>query len=69
MVLSPSKSAIKCLKPSLDRIIKSFLTPASGSVACAVKEGVKLYFYNVRAAHVDRGRDLAIDAALEDALS
>ncbi|OMO86273.1 hypothetical protein CCACVL1_09670 [Corchorus capsularis] len=41
----------------------------SGSVACAVKEGVKLYFYNIRAAHVDRARDLAIEAALEDALS
>ncbi|KAG2694646.1 hypothetical protein I3760_08G154500 [Carya illinoinensis] len=41
----------------------------SGSVACAVKEGVKLYFYNIRAAHVEKARHSAIEAALVDALS
>lgn len=41
----------------------------SGSVACGVKEGVKLYFYNIRAAHVDKARNLAMETALEDALS
>ncbi|GLT88416.1 hypothetical protein SLE2022_064430 [Rubroshorea leprosula] len=41
----------------------------SGSMACLVKEGVKLYFYNIRAAHVERARHLAIERALEDAYS
>ncbi|XWS64449.1 hypothetical protein CRYUN_Cryun05aG0004700 [Craigia yunnanensis] len=41
----------------------------SGSVACAVKEGVKLYFYNIRSAHVERARNLAIEKAIEDAVS
>ncbi|XP_022719533.1 uncharacterized protein LOC111277379 isoform X1 [Durio zibethinus] len=41
----------------------------SGSAACAVKEGVKLYFYNIRAAHVERARNLAIEKAIEDAVS
>ncbi|XVF05954.1 hypothetical protein REPUB_Repub06bG0005800 [Reevesia pubescens] len=41
----------------------------SGSVACAVKEGVKLYFYNIRSTHVERARNLAIEMALEDAVS
>jgi hypothetical protein len=41
----------------------------SGSVACGVKEGVKLYIYNIRAAHVEKARHVAIEAALVDALS
>ncbi|XP_021283469.1 uncharacterized protein LOC110415980 [Herrania umbratica] len=41
----------------------------SGSVACAVKEGVKLYFYNIRSAHVERARNVAIEMAIEDAVS
>ncbi|KAK3198846.1 hypothetical protein Dsin_022261 [Dipteronia sinensis] len=41
----------------------------SGTLACAVKEGVKLYFYNIRAAHVERARHKAIETALVDALS
>lgn len=41
----------------------------SGSLACTVKEGVKLYFYNIRAAHVERARHHAIELALIDALS
>ncbi|KAA8545249.1 hypothetical protein F0562_020033 [Nyssa sinensis] len=41
----------------------------SGSLSCAVKEGVKLYFYNIRASHVERARNQAIEAALVDALS
>ncbi|KAK6242966.1 hypothetical protein QUC31_009375 [Theobroma cacao] len=41
----------------------------SGSVACAVKEGVKLYFYNIRSAHVEGARNVAIEKAIEDAVS
>ncbi|XP_057469298.1 uncharacterized protein LOC130758415 [Actinidia eriantha] len=42
---------------------------SSGTVACVVKEGVKLYFYNIRAAHVEGARYKAIEKALLDALS
>ncbi|GMP63752.1 hypothetical protein CsSME_00025320 [Camellia sinensis var. sinensis] len=42
---------------------------SSGTVACAVKEGVKIYFYNIRAAHVEGARHKAIEQALVDALS
>ncbi|CAK9137643.1 unnamed protein product [Ilex paraguariensis] len=41
----------------------------SGTLACAVKEGVKLYFYSIRSAHVERSRNQAIETALVDALS
>ncbi|OVA16765.1 hypothetical protein BVC80_1543g220 [Macleaya cordata] len=41
----------------------------SGSVACGVKEGVKLYFYNIRSKHVEGVRYQAIENALADALS
>ncbi|KAK9161729.1 hypothetical protein Syun_008070 [Stephania yunnanensis] len=41
----------------------------SGSMACAVKEGVKLYFYNIRGTHVEKVRLQAIENALADALS
>lgn len=41
----------------------------SGTLACVVKEGVKLYFYNIRAAHVERARNHAIESALIDATS
>ncbi|XWS42329.1 hypothetical protein CRYUN_Cryun16bG0005200 [Craigia yunnanensis] len=41
----------------------------SGSVACAVKEGVKLYFNNIRTAHVESTRNLAIEKGVEDAVS
>ncbi|KAF3963502.1 hypothetical protein CMV_012116 [Castanea mollissima] len=41
----------------------------SGTVACGVKEGVKLYFYNIRAAHVEKARNIAVENALVDALS
>ncbi|KAL5700894.1 hypothetical protein ACHQM5_026293 [Ranunculus cassubicifolius] len=40
----------------------------SGSMACVVKEGVKLYFYNIRSAHVERARHKAMGPALTDAL-
>ena len=40
----------------------------SGSRACAVKEGVRLYF-NIRAAHVEKVRHSAIESTLVDALS
>ncbi|CAM8928511.1 unnamed protein product [Rhodiola kirilowii] len=39
----------------------------SGSVACGVKEGIKLYFYNIRSAHVEMARNKAIEVALVDA--
>uniref|UniRef100_A0A5B7AK73 Uncharacterized protein n=1 Tax=Davidia involucrata TaxID=16924 RepID=A0A5B7AK73_DAVIN len=41
----------------------------SGTVACAVKEGVKIYFYNIRSSHVEKARNQAIETALADALS
>lgn len=41
----------------------------SGTVACAAKEGVKLYVYNLRAAHVESTRQKAIENALNEALS
>ncbi|KAF5739984.1 hypothetical protein HS088_TW11G00047 [Tripterygium wilfordii] len=41
----------------------------SGTLACAVKEGVKLYVYNIRAAHVEKARLVAIEASLVDGLS
>ncbi|CAK8572524.1 unnamed protein product [Lathyrus sativus] len=41
----------------------------SGTVACAVKEGVKLYFYSIRSTHVEKARQLAIESALVDAVS
>ncbi|KAJ7973272.1 Mediator of RNA polymerase II transcription subunit like [Quillaja saponaria] len=41
----------------------------SGTVACAIEEGVKLYFYNIRAAHVERARQAATESTLVDALS
>lgn len=42
---------------------------SSGTLACGVKEGVKLYFYNIRSAHVERARQLAIESAKTDSLS
>lgn len=41
----------------------------SGSVACAVKEGVKLYVYNIRSSHAEKARSRAIESALVDAVS
>lgn len=41
---------------------------STGTLACTVKEGVKLYFYNIRAAHVESKRNRATEAALIDAL-
>uniref|UniRef100_A0A0A9GJF8 Uncharacterized protein n=1 Tax=Arundo donax TaxID=35708 RepID=A0A0A9GJF8_ARUDO len=41
----------------------------SGSLACAAKEGVKLYIYNLRTAHMERVRQLTIEKALADAVS
>lgn len=42
---------------------------SSGTLACTVKEGVKLYANNIRAARVDKARYRAIETALHDALS
>ncbi|KAH0909904.1 hypothetical protein HID58_033225 [Brassica napus] len=41
---------------------------SSGTVACAVKEGVKLYFYSIRSIHVEKARNVAIEKALHEAL-
>lgn len=41
----------------------------SGTLACAAKEGMKLYVYNLRAAHVESTRHKAIENALNEALS
>lgn len=49
--------------------ILNCLDMGSGTVACAVKEGVKLYFYNIRSSHVERARQIAIESALVDAVS
>ncbi|CAL0300130.1 unnamed protein product [Lupinus luteus] len=45
------------------------LDMGSGTVSCAVKEGVKLYFYNIRSTHVERARHRALESSLVDALS
>ena len=42
---------------------------SSGTLACAVKEGVKLYFYNLRSSHVERARVRVIESSLVDAMS
>ncbi|RDX89705.1 hypothetical protein CR513_28531, partial [Mucuna pruriens] len=49
--------------------ILNCLDMGSGTVACAVKEGVKLYFYSIRSSHVERARSSAIESALVDAIS
>ncbi|CAD5163809.1 unnamed protein product [Musa acuminata subsp. malaccensis] len=41
----------------------------SGSLACVSKEGVKLYVYNIRNAHVERVRQRATEIALSEALT
>lgn len=40
----------------------------TGTLACTVKESVKLYVYSLRSAHVERARLQAIEKALTDAL-
>ncbi|KAI3803918.1 hypothetical protein L1987_32083 [Smallanthus sonchifolius] len=45
------------------------LDGGSGTVACLVKEGVKLYTYNIRTVHVEVARNKAIEASLADAIS
>ncbi|KAJ1425519.1 hypothetical protein SESBI_10866 [Sesbania bispinosa] len=49
--------------------ILNCLDMGSGTVACAVKEGVKLYVYNIRSSHVEKVRHRAIESALVDAVS
>ncbi|WOL10276.1 hypothetical protein Cni_G19031 [Canna indica] len=41
----------------------------SGSLACVAKEGVKLYVYNMRNAHVERVRQRATEVALTEAVT
>ncbi|KAK9070957.1 hypothetical protein SSX86_009525 [Deinandra increscens subsp. villosa] len=45
------------------------LDGGSGTVACLVKEGVKLYTYNIRTLHVEVARNKAIEASIADAIS
>lgn len=45
------------------------LDGGSGTVACLVKEGVKLYTYNIRTLHVEVARNKAIETSLSDAIS
>lgn len=45
------------------------LDGSSGTLACVVKEGVKLYFYNIRTLHVESSRNKAIETALADAVA
>ncbi|WCJ43047.1 hypothetical protein M5689_023812 [Euphorbia peplus] len=40
----------------------------TGTMACTVKEGVKLYFNNIRSSHVERARSLATERSLADAV-
>ncbi|CAL1407676.1 unnamed protein product [Linum trigynum] len=41
---------------------------STGTLACTVKEGVKLYVYNMRSSHVEKARNLAIEQAIHDAM-
>ncbi|KAK7258999.1 hypothetical protein RIF29_24593 [Crotalaria pallida] len=41
----------------------------TGTLGCGVKQGVKLYFNNIRAAHIERARHVAIQSAMADAAS
>ncbi|KAL6649800.1 hypothetical protein ACP70R_014024 [Stipagrostis hirtigluma subsp. patula] len=41
----------------------------SGSLACTAKEGVKMYVYNLRSAHMERVRQHAMEKALADAVT
>ncbi|KAM0954478.1 hypothetical protein DsansV1_C01g0011461 [Dioscorea sansibarensis] len=41
----------------------------SGSLACVAKEGVKLYVYSIRSAHVEKIRQRATEVALTEALT
>ncbi|KAL3814632.1 hypothetical protein ACJIZ3_015900 [Penstemon smallii] len=45
------------------------LDGSSGTLACVVKEGIKLYFYNIRTLHVESRRNRAIETALADAVA
>ncbi|GAB2229007.1 hypothetical protein Droror1_Dr00023141 [Drosera rotundifolia] len=45
------------------------LDMGSGTLACSVKEGVKLYFYSFKSAHVELARNQAIESTLTDAVS
>ncbi|CAN1859823.1 hypothetical protein LINPERHAP1_LOCUS43293 [Linum perenne] len=41
---------------------------SSGTMACTVKEGVKLYANNMRSSQVERARNMAIEEAIHDAM-
>ncbi|KAL8130508.1 hypothetical protein V2J09_019663 [Rumex salicifolius] len=41
----------------------------TGTLACSVKEVVKLYANNIRASHVELARNIAIEAAIADSIS
>ncbi|XP_057719186.1 uncharacterized protein LOC130933574 [Arachis stenosperma] len=40
-----------------------------GSLACGVKESTKLYFHNLRSAHIEKAKNQAMKSALTDAKS
>lgn len=42
---------------------------STGTLACSVKEGVKLYVNNIQTAHVELARSQALENALNDAMS
>ncbi|CAN0914079.1 hypothetical protein LINGRAHAP2_LOCUS28339 [Linum grandiflorum] len=44
------------------------LDMSTGTLACTVKEGVKLYVYNIRSSHVEKARNTAIEQAIHDAM-
>lgn len=44
--------------------ILNCLDGGTGSLACVVKESVKLYFYNIRSSHIERARNMAIEEAM-----
>lgn len=41
----------------------------TGSIACALEEGVKLYFYNIKACHVESARNVAMERAIQESVS
>lgn len=42
---------------------------STGTLACSVKNVVKLYAYNIRASHIELARNKAIEAAIADSIS
>lgn len=49
--------------------IWSCLDGGSGTAACIVKEGIKLYVYSIKTSHIERASHVAKEGALADAIS